>query len=59
MFRVEGIMCKVEYRDILENVMLPFSGTKMARGWIFQQDNDPKHSSRLVKDWFVEWSSRT
>ena len=23
----------------------------VAGRWVFQQDNDPKHASRLVKDW--------
>ena len=65
MFRVEGTMCKEEYRDILENVMLPYGRGKMGRGWVFQQDNDPKHASRLVKDWFgqrrvtiMDWPSQ-
>ena len=55
LFRAKGIMCKQECRDIQENVMLPFVGTRMARKWIFRQDNDPKHSFGLAKDWFVDW----
>lgn len=38
----------------------------MPRGWIYQQDNDPKHSSKLVKDYFLkkkirvlEWPSQS
>lgn len=51
--RIEGIMDKFVYRDILLNHMLPFARRKMPRGWIFQQDNDPKHSSQLLKQWFI------
>ena len=29
LFRVEGTTCKEEYRDILENVMLPYGRGKM------------------------------
>ena len=39
-------------QDIIKDVMLPPAKDKMPRGWIFQQDNDPKHTSTLVKDFF-------
>jgi transposase len=42
------------YKGILESEMLPFAKRHMPRGWIFQHDNDPKHSSRLVKGWLTE-----
>ena len=32
--------------------MLPYAKYKMPRGWIFQQENDPKQTSTLVKDFF-------
>uniref|UniRef100_A0A914YUJ1 Transposase n=1 Tax=Panagrolaimus superbus TaxID=310955 RepID=A0A914YUJ1_9BILA len=51
---IEGIMDKFVYRDLLQNNMLPFARRKMPRGWVFQQDNDPKHSSGLLKEWFVK-----
>uniref|UniRef100_A0A8R1HWT5 Tc1-like transposase DDE domain-containing protein n=1 Tax=Caenorhabditis japonica TaxID=281687 RepID=A0A8R1HWT5_CAEJA len=30
--------------------MLPSERSQMGRGWLFQHDNDPKHSSNFVKD---------
>ncbi|CAK9832776.1 Transposable element Tcb1 transposase [Anthophora retusa] len=30
----------------------------MGRDWIFQQDNDPKHTARLVKDWLLHYAPR-
>ncbi len=45
-------MDKVIYRDILETQMLRYTKGNMPRGWILQQDNDPKHTYNLVKDWF-------
>uniref|UniRef100_A0AC34QLD3 Transposase n=1 Tax=Panagrolaimus sp. JU765 TaxID=591449 RepID=A0AC34QLD3_9BILA len=50
--KVEGIMDQFQYRDILEKQMLPFARAKKIRGWLFQQDNDPKHTSKTVKDYF-------
>ena len=32
--------------------MLPHAKDKIPQGWIFQQTNDPKHTSTLAKDFF-------
>ncbi|CAD6197692.1 unnamed protein product [Caenorhabditis auriculariae] len=46
--RVNGIMDKHVYKDILQNQMLPHLRA-MGRGSVYQQDNDPKHTSLFVK----------
>lgn len=51
---IDGIMDRFVYRDILQNVMFPYAQREMPLQFIFQQDNDPKHSSRLVQEWFQE-----
>jgi hypothetical protein len=50
--RVEGIMDRFVYKDIVEKTMLPFAKRQMPRGWIYQQDNDPKQTSNHVEEWF-------
>ena len=43
-----------QYKSILENVMEPYSFENMPVHYIFQHDNDPKHTSRLVKCWISD-----
>lgn len=33
--------------------MLYYVRKKIPRGWMFQQDNDPKHTSKMVKNWLI------
>lgn len=44
-------MDRFVYKDILENHMLKHAEWEMPLRWVFQHDNDPKHSSKLVKEW--------
>ena len=54
------------YLDIMKNIMLPHAKDKINRNWIFQQDNNPKHCARSVKEYFqskkvnvLEWPSQS
>lgn len=49
---IQGRMNSVMYRDILQNNLVPFAAEKMGPDWLFQQDNDPKHTSKLLQQWF-------
>ncbi len=51
---IDGIMDAEYYRGILLRQLMPFASEKMPKNWIFQQDNDPKYTSRLLKQFFVE-----
>ena len=61
--RINGPM----YHDILSQNLLPSGrALKMGRGWVFQHDNDPKHTARARKKWLhkkhfkvLEWPSQS
>ena len=63
---IDGIMDQFVYRDIIKVVLLPFTKQGMPRGWIFQQVNDRKHTSRVAMEFFnknkirvLEWPSQS
>uniref|UniRef100_A0A674PFI4 Uncharacterized protein n=1 Tax=Takifugu rubripes TaxID=31033 RepID=A0A674PFI4_TAKRU len=61
--RMNGAM----YREILSENLLPSArALKMKHGWVFQHDNDPKHTARATKEWLrkkhfkvLEWPSQS
>ncbi|KAK3507460.1 hypothetical protein QTP70_021817, partial [Hemibagrus guttatus] len=65
LIRVKERMNGAMYREILSKNLLPSArALKMKRGWVFQHDNDPKHTSRAMKEWLrkkhfkvLEWPS--
>ncbi|KAI4898608.1 hypothetical protein NFI96_006388 [Prochilodus magdalenae] len=65
--RITGKMDGAMYRTILRDNLLPSArDLKMGRGWVFQHDNDPKHTAKATKDWLkknhikvMEWPSQS
>lgn len=51
---IEEKMDRFLYGNILKEHMIPFAEENMPLRWWFQQDNDPKHCSRYIKDLFEE-----
>ena len=53
--KVDGIMRKEDYVKILEeNIWQSAEKLGLGQHWTFQQDNDPKHTAKVVKKWFLE-----
>ena len=65
--RIEGKMNAAMYRDILdENLLQSALDLRLGRRFIFQQDNDPKHTAKISKEWLqdhsvnvLEWPSQS
>lgn len=57
---IESTMKKEDYLSILRHNVAPsVEKLCLAENWIFQQDNDPKHSSKLVKEWLLYRTPKT
>lgn len=51
----EGRMDGAMDRGILGNNLLPsVRALRMGHGWVFQGDNDPKHTAEAAKEWLHE-----
>lgn len=57
---IESTMKKEDYLKILQqNVAPSVEKLGLTRSWTFQQDNDPKHSSKIVKEWLLYRTPKT
>ncbi len=36
---------------VRDRALKPARALKMCRGWVFQHDNDPKHTAKSTKEW--------
>uniref|UniRef100_A0AAQ4RPP4 Tc1-like transposase DDE domain-containing protein n=1 Tax=Gasterosteus aculeatus aculeatus TaxID=481459 RepID=A0AAQ4RPP4_GASAC len=65
--RIEGKMNAAMYRDVLDGKMLQSAlDLRLGRRFIFQQDNNPKHTAKITKEWLrdnsvnvLEWPSQS
>uniref|UniRef100_A0AAZ3P2Q7 Transposase Tc1-like domain-containing protein n=1 Tax=Oncorhynchus tshawytscha TaxID=74940 RepID=A0AAZ3P2Q7_ONCTS len=50
--KIDSITRKENYKDMLkQNLKTSGRTLKLARKWVFQMDNDPKHTSKVVAKW--------
>jgi transposase len=65
--KIDGITRKGNYVDILkQHLKTSVRKIKLGRKWVFQMDNDRKHSSKVVAKWLkdnkenvLEWPSQS
>lgn len=52
--KIDGIMKKEQYLQILKDHAVPSGLRLVGKKFIFQQDNDPKHTSKICKGYMQE-----
>ncbi|XP_058810201.1 uncharacterized protein LOC131675290 [Phymastichus coffea] len=52
--KIDGIMRKEQYKNILVRHAIPSGLRGPGRGFVFQQDNDPKHTSILCRSYLEQ-----
>ncbi|CDQ60928.1 unnamed protein product [Oncorhynchus mykiss] len=65
--KIDGIMREENYVDILkQHLKTSDRKLKLGRKWVFQMDNDAKHTSKVVAKWLkdnkvkvLEWPSQS
>ena len=65
--KIDGFMRKENYVDILrQHLKTSVRKIKLGHKWVFQMDNDPKHTSKVVAKWLkdnkvkvLEWPSQS
>ncbi|CAJ0966938.1 unnamed protein product [Ranitomeya imitator] len=57
LFKIEGILNQHGYHSILQQHTIPSGLRLVGPSFIFQQDNDPKHTSRLCKGYLTKKES--
>ena len=51
--KINGIMNSTKYQDILaRNLVASTRKLTLGHWWTFQQDNDPKYTSKSTQKWF-------
>ena len=64
--KINGVMRKENDVDMLkQHLQTSVRKLKLGRKWVFQMDNDPKHTSKVVAKWLkdnkvklLEWTSQ-